>query len=102
MDDKKKRQSYWLRSDKERSSEFNAKPWDLNKKKIIFSEVFDLLIKNSQGKVGDKTLSNYISKYKSYCKDLYDLPYCDLRTYHFTEIINASRQNNGSKNNLRL
>lgn len=81
-------------------ADYHKKPWDIDRSKTTFAEVFDLLIKTRAGQVGDKTIREYKSKYRK-CEDLYNIPYKEIRTYHFTTLIEEKEKTPGSKNNLK-
>lgn len=81
-------------------ADYHKNPWDIDKRKITFSEVFDLLIKSRTGQVGKKTINLYKSKYKN-CEELYKIPYADLRTYHFKRTIEQKEPTYGARNNMR-
>ncbi len=68
-------------------ADFHKEPWDINKKKATFSEVFNLLIERKSNLLSDHTIRKYKSKYRNYCKELYEIPYADLKTFHFSSII---------------
>lgn len=80
---------------------YNKKPWDVKQKKLTFSEVFDLWLEKDTSDLAPNTVRSYVSKYKNYCQDLYDMPYADLRTYHFETVIENSGKSNGTKNIIR-
>lgn len=80
-------------------SEYNKNPWDLDKDKMTFSQVYELWEKHNH--LGKRTAETYAGKYRTYCKPLYDIPYSDLRTYHFNEIIDSCTKSNATKNNIR-
>lgn len=82
-------------------TEFNKTPWDPKKKKMTFSEVFCLLLEKVEGNLSPHTIKNYHSQFKNHCKDLYNVPYSELKTYHFSSVIDTCDGNNGTKNNIR-
>lgn len=80
--------------------EYHKDPVRFNRKETTFSEVYDLLVKYKSSVFSDKTMSLYKGKYKK-CSELYNIPYADLRTYHFSMIIDEKEETHGAKQNMK-
>lgn len=80
-------------------AQLNQNPFGDNEN-LTFSEVYDLLVEHKCPNICEKTALSYKSKYKK-CVDLYDIPYKDLRLFHFTTIIDKTEKSFGSKNNMK-
>ena len=67
---------------------------------ITFSELWNLWLEQKSGTISPHTVKNYQSKFRDYCKPLYDRAYKDLRPKDYLEIINSHPgTTNGTKNN---
>lgn len=80
-------------------SNYNKNPWDVNRQGTTFAEVFELWKEHNN--LSANTVRNYAGKYKNYCSDLYDMPYADIRTYHFQSVLDKCNRGNGTKNIIR-
>lgn len=80
-------------------ADYNKSPWDVNRSKTTFKEVFELWLEHNS--LAPNTVRSYTSKFKNDCKDLYNIPYKDLRTYHFQSVIDNCNKSNGTKNIIR-
>lgn len=63
---------------------------------LKFSEVFELLKEHKFPTLSKGVCSQYRGKYKL-CESLYDIPYREIRTYHFIEIIETQKSDNAKK-----
>lgn len=78
-------------------AEYHRNPVD--EKTMTFSELWELWLKQKSGTISPHTVKNYKSKYRTYCKPLYDRPYKDLRPKDFLSVINSKPDTtNGTKN----
>ena len=66
---------------------------------ITFSQLWELWQDQRADTISPHTVKNYESKYRTYCKPLYDKPYKSLRPKDFLDVINAPNVSNGTKNN---
>lgn len=66
---------------------------------ITFSKIWELWLEQKSGTISEHTVKNYQSKYRTYCKPLYDRAYKDLRPKDFLEVVNSHDVSNGTKNN---
>lgn len=82
-------------------SEYNTQPWDVKKKKLTFADVFEKMIEAYSSRVSSETIRGYKSRYKTHCQSLKDIPYSEIRTFHFTSILDNMKTSNATKNNLR-
>lgn len=74
---------------------FKSNPWDVVEGKETFKDVYKLWLKNTT--LSESTKRSYITVYRNYCQPLYDIPYSDLRTFHFIEVINSCNGSPGYK-----
>lgn len=82
-------------------AEYNKKPWDIDQSKMTFTDVYNLWLERGANDLAPNTVRSYQSKYKNYCQDLYDIPYKDIRAYHFENVIEGCGKSNGTKNTIR-
>lgn len=67
-------------------AEYNRNPWNVERSKITFKELFDLWIQKRSGKMGRSNLSG-LKTAANYCADLYNLPYREIRSYQMQDTI---------------
>ena len=67
-------------------ADYNHDPYDINLRKSTFSQVYDMLVEQRFPKMGTSLKEQHRAAYKR-CKDLYDLPYAELRQFHFQKVI---------------
>lgn len=82
-------------------ADYHREPWDIEKKKATFSDVFDLMMDRRKSQVSEGTLRKYTYKYRNYCSPLYDLPYSEIKTFHFMTIIDNPDLSNNVKKGLK-
>ena len=70
-------------------AEYNSNPYDIDKGKITFSEVFDKWSNEHYPKVSDNAIVNYNVAYK-YCAPLYTMRFVDLRKSHLQAVVDNS------------
>lgn len=70
-------------------AEYNMNPYDIEKAKITFSELYDKWSKEHFLKVSDNAIVNYKVGYK-YCFSLYDMKFIDIRKNHMQSVIDNS------------
>lgn len=81
-------------------ADYHKQPWDIDKRKATFKDVYELLIQDRTGKVSNSTIASYKGKYK-HCEAFYDIPYAELRTHHFASIIDSKEKTYGTKLAMR-
>ena len=70
-------------------AEYNTNPYDIDKGKITFAEVFDKWSNEHYPKVSDNAIVNYNVAYK-YCSPLYTMRFVDLRKSHLQSVVDNS------------
>ena len=68
-------------------ADYNKAPFNLDYAKITFAEVFKLWSKEAFEKMPQAVAANHRSVYNQHCKDLYDLPYRQIRKHDFQDVI---------------
>lgn len=68
---------------------YNTNPYDIEKAKITFSELYEKWSEQHFFKVSDNAITNYKVAYK-YCEPLYGLRFIDIRTNHMQSTIDNS------------
>lgn len=66
--------------------EFNKNPYDIDAKTITLKQIYDDWNKRHFDKVSLHSKRAYISAFKK-CEHLYKMPFVDLRTKHFQDIV---------------
>lgn len=79
-------------------AQFHKTPWNTDRSNATFKDVFELWYNTND--LAKNTIQNYKSIFKNYCTSLYNMPYKNLRTYHFEEIIKECNKSNGTKNTI--
>lgn len=80
-------------------SDYHERPWNISAKGKTFSEVYELWRKDTR--LAPSTIRGLESKYRRYCKELYDIPYEQLRPRHFRNVIDGCESGYGTKNGIR-
>lgn len=70
-------------------AEYNSSPYDLDKGKITFSEIFDKWSIEHFPKVSENATVNYNVAYK-YCSLLYNMRFVDIRKSHLQAVVDNS------------
>ena len=70
--------------------EFNKNPYDINIKEITLKKIYDDWSKRHFDKVSLHSKRAYISAFKK-CEHLYNMPFVDLRTKHFQDIVDPMK-----------
>lgn len=70
-------------------AEYNSSPYDLDKGKITFSEIFDKWSSEHFPKVSENAIVNYNVAYK-YCSPLYNMRFVDIRKSHLQAVVDNS------------
>lgn len=70
-------------------AEYNSNPYDIEKGKITFVEVFDKWKDEHFPKVSENAIVNYNVAYK-YCSPLYDMRFVDIRKSHLQSVVDNS------------
>lgn len=81
-------------------AEYNKNPWDLDKDKATFADVWNLVEKYKLDQFSDETIRTYKSRYNC-CKPLYPVTYSKIRLNHFTGMIDSLDMSNSTKNKMR-
>lgn len=72
-------------------SEYNSNPYDIEKSKTTFEELYTKWSKSHFSKVSKQAITNYTVAYK-YCSSLYSLPFRDIKTAHCQAVIDNSQK----------
>lgn len=67
-------------------AEYNQNPYDLNR--YTFTELYKLFSEQRMPKMSNSLTNQHKAAYK-HCTELYDIPYKDIRQYHFQKVIDA-------------
>ena len=70
-------------------SEYNCNPYDIEKNKITFRELYEKWSKEHFPKVSPQAITNYSVAYK-YCSSLYDMPFRNIKTNHCQSVLDNS------------
>lgn len=70
-------------------AEYNSSPYDLDKGRITFSELFDKWSSEHFPKVSENAIVNYNVAYK-YCSPLYKMRFADIRKSHLQSVVDNS------------
>lgn len=70
-------------------AEYNMNPYDIEKSKITFSEIYEKWSSEHFSKVSKNAIVNYKVGYK-YCKPLYNTKFIDLRKNHMQSVVDNS------------
>lgn len=79
---------------------YNKKPWDIDAAKLTFKELYELWTDKKALKLGESNRANLAAAYK-HCKELYDMPYASIRTYHMQDCIDSCTRGSGTKAAIR-
>lgn len=69
-------------------AEYNRDPWDVDRAKITFQQLFELWKEKKAPKLGESNRASLISAYK-HCKALEALPYKQIRAYQMQDTIDS-------------
>ncbi len=81
-------------------AKFSNDPWDIDGKKVTFSELFDLFLKKKTAKMSDSSVRYLKSAYK-HCTKLDNTPYSNIKAYHMQDCIDSCNLSYASKNNIK-
>lgn len=70
-------------------AEYHSNPYDIDKGKITFAEVFDKWKNEHFPKISNNAIVNYNVAYK-YCSSLYDMRFVDIRKSHLQSVVDNS------------
>lgn len=76
--------------------EFHKNP--VKEKEMTFSELWKLWLEQKSATLSKSTVRGYASRYRKYCKPLYDKNYPSLRTTDFLRVVNVEGASNVVKN----
>ena len=68
---------------------YNRSPFNTDYAKITFKEVFEAWGKEAFEKMSPAVAANHKSVYNVHCKDLYDLPYRQIRKHDLQDVIDS-------------
>ena len=68
---------------------YNTNPYDIEKAKVTFSELYEKWSEQHFGKVSENAIVNYKVAYK-YCEPLYEMKFSDIRKNHMQSVIDNS------------
>jgi integrase len=69
-------------------AQYNKDPWDVDRVKLTFAELYTLWLEKRCPKLGDSNQNCLRSAY-GHCKTLYDLKYREIRAYHMQDCIDS-------------
>lgn len=69
---------------------YNANPYDIDRRRITFAEVFSRWSERKFESVGASSVRNYKSIYRK-CSALYDVPFADLKTEHLQGVVDENK-----------
>jgi len=69
-------------------AEYNKDPWDIDRAKITFAELFKLWEEKKLPKLGKSNQANMRSAYK-HCEAMYNLQYRNVRAHHMQDAIDG-------------
>ena len=81
-------------------AQYNSDPWDIDKKKTTFEELYKLWLEKKAPKLGASNLRGLKAAY-NYCSMLYETHYKDIRTYHMQDVIDACEKSYATKNSIK-
>lgn len=81
-------------------TEYNNNPYDFASKQYTFKEIAELWMKEREGQ-GLSMNSQYTSAYQR-CKELWDMPFADIKTAHYQKIINDCDKGYASKKAIKI
>lgn len=71
-------------------AEYNKSPYDLDKRKVTFKEIYELAYKDARiDKKSSSTQKGYNAAYGK-CVDLYDMPLFEIKHSHLQDIVNKN------------
>lgn len=70
--------------------DYNNNPYDVDRRKITFSEVFEGWAARKFETVGSSSVRNYKSIYRK-CSALFDVPFYELKTAHLQSVIDEHK-----------
>lgn len=73
-------------------SEYNANPYDLDKEKITFAEVYEKWAEKKFEDISDSNISGYRASYKL-CEALYNMKFADIKLTHLQGMVDKSGRN---------
>ena len=73
-------------------SEYNTNPYDLDKEKITFAEVYGKWAEKKFEDISDSNISGYRASYKL-CKALYNMKFADIKLAHLQGMVDKSGRN---------
>lgn len=73
-------------------TEYNKDPYDIDRSKILFSEVYDRWSSEAFKTMSDSNIRSLERAY-TYCRDLYDMRICDIRLEDLQGVIDKSGKN---------
>lgn len=79
---------------------YNQNPWDLDAKKVTFSELYELFLEKRTGKMSKSSISSLKSAYK-HCSALYGMSYSSIKAYHMKDCIDRCNLSYSSKNAIK-
>lgn len=79
-------------------SQYNQNPYDLNK--YTFEQVYKILVKQRFPKMSESLQAQHRTSY-TYCKDLYEQQYKDIKQTHFQQIIDSCGKGHSTQKMIR-
>lgn len=81
-------------------AEYNHQPFDVDLSKITFKELFEKYKETELPRQTESVMRSRTIAF-NHCKKLYDLPYKDLRKYHFQQVIDECDLSGSFKGSIR-
>ncbi len=80
---------------------YNLNPYDLAARKLAFTDISELWVKQKYTDQGKQEKNGYKAAYKA-CSRLHDMVFSEIRTVHMQKEINEWEIGYGSKKNMRI
>lgn len=81
-------------------AEYNGTPWNIEKGKVTFAELFNAFEKERFEKLGASTKKALKSAYKK-CSDLYDIEYSTIRAYQMQACVDKCEYGSSAKAQIK-
>ena len=79
---------------------YNADPYDVNLAKSTFAQVYEMLKEQKFPRMGKSLVYQHKASY-NYCKGILDIPYANLRKFHFQRIIDNCGKGYATQNIIK-
>lgn len=82
-------------------ADYNANPYDINKNKITFSEVYDKWSERKFEEISKSNINGYKASYKL-CEKIYNMKFAEIKLSHLQEIVDSSGKNHPTLRKLKV